>query len=56
MRDLLETWIVCLLLRICRSKVLDDSNNFAKPSRQFTAAQARDQIVLSQYVCKDKAY
>ena len=40
-------------------QVLDDGNNFAwrqKPSRQFTAAQARDQTVLSQYVCKDKAY
>jgi len=34
-------------------------NNFAwrqKPSRQFTAAQARDQTLLSQYVWKDKAY
>ena len=40
-------------------QVLDDGNNFAwrqKPSRQFTAAQARDQTVLSQYVRKDKAY
>ena len=40
-------------------QVLDDGNNFAwrqKPSRQFTAAQARDQTVLSQYVHKDKAY
>ena len=27
-----------------------------KPSRQFTASQARDQTVLSQYVRKDKAY
>ena len=39
--------------------MLDDGNNFAwrqKPSRQFTAAQARDQTVLSQYVHKDKAY
>ena len=39
--------------------MLDDGNNFAwrqKPSRQFTAAQARDQTVLSQYVRKDKAY
>ena len=27
-----------------------------KPSRQFTAVQARDQTVLSQYVRKDKAY
>ena len=37
----------------------DDGNNFAwrqKPSRQFTAAQARDQTVLSQYVRKDRAY
>ena len=40
-------------------QVLDDGNNFAwrqKPSRQFTAAQARDQTVLSQYVRKDRAY
>ena len=40
-------------------QVLDDGNNFAwrqKPSRQFTAAQARDQTLLSQYVRKDKAY
>ena len=40
-------------------QVLDDGNNFAwrqKPSRQFTAAQARDQTVLSQHVRKDKAY
>ena len=40
-------------------QVRDDGNNFAwrqKPSRQFTAAQARDQTVLSQYVRKDKAY
>ena len=39
--------------------MLDDGNNFAwrqKPSRQFTAAQARDQTLLSQYVRKDKAY
>ena len=37
----------------------DDGNNFVwrqKPSRQFTAAQARDQTVLSQYVRKDRAY
>ena len=37
----------------------DNGNNFAwrqKPSRQFTAAQARDQTVLSQYVRKDRAY
>ena len=37
----------------------DDGNNFAwrqKPSRQFTAAQARDQTVLNQYVRKDRAY
>ena len=27
-----------------------------KPSRQFTAAQAKDQAILSQYVRKDKAY
>ena len=34
-------------------EVLDDGNNFAwrqKPSRPFTASQARDQTVLSQYV------
>ena len=40
-------------------QVLDDGNNFVwqqKPSRQFTAAQARDQTVLSQYMMKDKAY
>ena len=39
--------------------MLDDGNNFAwrqKPSRQFTAAQARDQTVLNQYVRKDNAY
>ena len=39
--------------------MLDDGNNFAwrqKPSRQFTASQARDQTVLSQFVRKDKAY
>ena len=39
--------------------MLDDGNNFAwrqKPSRQFTASQARDQTVLSQFVHKDKAY
>ena len=38
-------------------QILDDGNNFAwrqKPSRQFTAAQARDQTVLSQ--CVHKAY
>ena len=41
------------------NQVLDDGNNFPwrqKPSRQFTATQARDQTVLSQYVRKDKAY
>ena len=27
-----------------------------KPCRQFTAAQAEDQTILSQYVRKDKAY
>ena len=40
-------------------QVLDNGNNFAwrqKPSRQFTAAQARDSTMLSQYVRKDKAY
>ena len=34
-------------------QVSDDGNNFVwrqKPSRQFTAAQARDQTVLSQYI------
>ena len=34
-------------------QVLDDGNNFAmrqKPCRQFTAAQAKDQAILSQYV------
>ena len=40
-------------------QVLDDGNNFVwrqKPSRQFTASQARDQTVLSQFIRKDKAY
>ena len=40
-------------------QVSDDGNNFVwrqKPSRQFTAAQARNQTVLSQYVRKDRAY
>ena len=40
-------------------QVSDDGNNFVwrqKPSRQFTAAQARDQTVLNQYVRKDRAY
>ena len=40
-------------------QVMDDGNNFVwrqKPSRHFTAAQARDQSLLSQYVRKDKAY
>ena len=40
-------------------QVLDDGNNFIwrqKPSRQFTASQARDQTVLSQFIRKDKAY
>ena len=40
-------------------QVYDDSNNFIwrqKPSRQFTASQARDQTVLNQHVRKDKAY
>ena len=40
-------------------QVSDDGNNFAwrqKPSRQFTAAQARDQSFLSHCVWKDKAY
>ena len=40
-------------------QVLNDGNNFAwrqKPSRQFTAAQARDQTVLYQYVRKDRGY
>ena len=36
-------------------QVMDDGNMFAmrqKPSRQFTAAQAIDQVILSQYVRK----
>ena len=40
-------------------QVLDDGTNFAmrqKPCRQFTAAQARNQTVLSQFVRKDRAY
>ena len=40
-------------------QVSDDGNNFVwrqKPSRQFTAAQARNQTVLNQYVRKDRAY
>ena len=40
-------------------QVIDDGNNFAwrqKPLRQFTAAQARHQTLLSQFVRKDKAY
>ena len=40
-------------------QVRDDGNNFAmrqKPSRQFTAAQAKNQTLLSQFVRKDKAY
>ena len=40
-------------------QIRDDGNNFAwrqKPSRQFTAAQARDSSLLSQFVRKDKAY
>ena len=40
-------------------QVMDDGNNFAwrrKPSRQFTASQARDLTVLSQFVRKDKVY
>ena len=40
-------------------QVMDDGTNFVmrqKPSRQFTAAQAKDQAILSQYVRKDKAY
>ena len=40
-------------------QVLDDGNNFIwrqKPNMQFTASQAKDQTVLSQFVRKDKAY
>ena len=40
-------------------QVMDDGTNFVmrqKPSRQFTAAQAKDQAILSQYVRKDKVY
>ena len=40
-------------------QILDDGNNFVwrqKPNTQFTAAQAKDHIVLSQFVRKDKAY
>ena len=40
-------------------QVVDDGDIFAmrqKPCRQFTAAQAKDQTILSQYVRKDKAY
>ena len=40
-------------------QVKDDGNNFVwrqKPSRQFTASQARDQTGLSQFVRKDKGY
>ena len=63
MADLLEILTICLLYSILlyveAKQVLDDGNNFAmrqKPSRPFTAAQARDQSMLSQYVRKDKAY
>ena len=35
-------------------QVMDDMRQ--KPSRPFTAAQAKDQAILSQYVRKDKAY
>ena len=40
-------------------QILDDGNNFIwrqKPTRQFTASQARDHTLLNQFVCKDKAY
>ena len=40
-------------------QVLDDGNNFAwrqKPSRQLTAAQAKDPTFLTQFVRTDKAY
>ena len=60
MADLQQTWITSVAQYIVEAKqVHDDSNNFVwkqKPSRQFTASQARDQTVLSQYVRKDKAY
>ena len=58
--DLLHTDYLFVGQYIVEAKqVLDDGNNFVwrqKPSRQFTAAQARDQAVFSQYVLKDKAY
>ena len=45
---------------ICEAKqIRDDGNNFAmrqKPSRQFTAAQAKSQEILSQFMRNDKAY
>ena len=40
-------------------QVHDDGNNFVwrqKPSRHFTASQARDKNVMSQYVRQNKAY
>ena len=40
-------------------QIRDDGNNFAmrqKPSRQFTAAQAKSQEVVSQFMRNDKAY
>ena len=40
-------------------QIRDDGNNFAmrqKPSRLFTAAQAKNQEILSQFMRNDKAY
>ena len=56
-RDLDYLFVVQYIVEA--KQVQDDGTNFAmrqKPSRQFTAAQARDQTMLSQYVQKDKAY
>ena len=45
---------------ICEAKqIRDDGNNFAmrqKPSRQFTAAQAKSPEILSQFMRNDRAY
>ena len=40
-------------------QILDDATNFIwrqKPGRDFTAQQANDQSIISQCLCKDKAY